>query len=541
MMTTQAVERATKAITVFIADPLSEDGIYPLIQESELNLNIITDTGLTQSQLIEKIANVDVLLVRSQTTVTREIIEAAKNLKLIGRAGVGVDNIDLAAATEHGIIVVNAPDGNTNSAAEHTIAMMTALARYIPQAFNTLKNGIWDRKSYVGVELKHKVLGIIGMGRIGVEVAYRAKGQRMKVIAYDPFLSEERAQELGVTKGTVDEVCAAADFITVHTPLLPETRNLINKERFAIMKDGVRIINCARGGIINEDDLYDAIVAKKVAGAALDVFITEPATDHPLLTLPEVIATPHLGASTIEAQESVAVDVSNDIIKFFKTGTVTNPVNMPSISKEKLAQIEPFFGLAEKLGQFLIQVTTEAVKELNISYAGDVANFDVRPLTANAIKGLLSTNHGTHVNNVNARYLAERIGMNINEHKTTTAKGFTNLITVEIKTANETHTVAGTLLNGLGARIVKVEGFVVDVIPAGNLLYVKNTDKPGAIGRVATKLAEKDINIATMQVGRDMVGGSAVMMLAIDNIVTAEDLQYVAQLENIDEVKAITL
>lgn len=540
-MTTQAVERATKAITVFIADPLSEDGIYPLIQESELNLNIITDTGLTQSQLIEKIANVDVLLVRSQTTVTREVIEAAKNLKLIGRAGVGVDNIDLAAATEHGIIVVNAPDGNTNSAAEHTIAMMTALARYIPQAFNTLKNGIWDRKSYVGVELKHKVLGIIGMGRIGVEVAYRAKGQRMKVIAYDPFLSEERAQELGVTKGTVDEVCAAADFITVHTPLLPETRNLINKERFAIMKDGVRIINCARGGIINEDDLYDAIVAKKVAGAALDVFITEPATDHPLLTLPEVIATPHLGASTIEAQESVAVDVSNDIIKFFKTGTVTNPVNMPSISKEKLAQIEPFFGLAEKLGQFLIQVTTEAVKELNISYAGDVANFDVRPLTANAIKGLLSTNHGTHVNNVNARYLAERIGMNINEHKTTTAKGFTNLITVEIKTANETHTVAGTLLNGLGARIVKVEGFVVDVIPAGNLLYVKNTDKPGAIGRVATKLAEKDINIATMQVGRDMVGGSAVMMLAIDNIVTAEDLQYVAQLENIDEVKAITL
>ncbi|KYG90709.1 phosphoglycerate dehydrogenase [Metasolibacillus sp. FSL H7-0170] len=540
-MTTKTLEKATKIITVFIADPLSEDGIYPLIQEGELELNIIVDTGLSQEQLINKITDIDVLLVRSQTTVTREVIQAAKNLKLIGRAGVGVDNIDLTAATEHGIIVVNAPDGNTNSAAEHTIAMMTALARYIPQAFNTLKNGVWDRKSYVGVELKNKTLGVIGMGRIGAEVAYRARGQRMKVIAYDPFLTEERAKELGITKGTVDEVCAVADFITVHTPLLPETRNLINKERFAIMKDGVRIINCARGGIINEDDLYDAIVAKKVAGAALDVFITEPATDHKLLTLPEVIATPHLGASTIEAQESVAVDVSNDIIKFFKTGTVTNPVNMPSISKEKFAQIEPFFELVEKLGKFLIQVTDESIKELNISYAGDVANFDVRPLTANAIKGLLSTNHGTHVNNVNARYLAERIGISINEHKTTTAKGFTNLITVEIKTANETHTVAGTLLNGLGPRIVKVEGFVVDVIPTGNLLYIKNTDKPGAIGRVATKLAEKDINIATMQVGRDMVGGSAVMMLAIDNIVTAEDLVYVAQLENIDEVKAITL
>lgn len=540
-MATEVIEQATKTINVFIADPLSEDGIFPLRQETELDLNVIIDTGLAPEELIAKIADVDVLLVRSQTTVTREVIEAAKNLKLIGRAGVGVDNIDLTAATEHGIIVVNAPDGNTNSAAEHTIAMMTSLARHIPQAFNTLKNGKWDRKSYVGVELKNKTLGVIGMGRIGAEVAYRAKGQRMNVIAYDPFLTEERAKELGITKGTVDEVCAVAEFITVHTPLLPETRNIINKERFAIMKDGVRIINCARGGIINEDDLYDAIVAGKVAGAALDVFVEEPATDHKLLTLPQVIATPHLGASTVEAQESVAVDVSNDIIKFYKTGTVTNPVNMPSIPKEKLAQVEPFFALAEKLGKFLIQVTEEGIQQLNISYAGEVANFDVRPLTANAIKGLLSTNHGSHVNDVNARYLAERIGMQINEHKTTTAKGFTNLITVEIITETEKHTVAGTLLNGLGARIVKVEGFVVDVVPEGNLLYIKNQDKPGSIGRVATKLAEKDINIATMQVGRDHVGGSAVMMLAIDNEVTTEDLVYVAKLENINEVKAISL
>ncbi|MEK4701136.1 phosphoglycerate dehydrogenase [Solibacillus sp. FSL R7-0668] len=540
-MATKVIEQATKTINVFIADPLSEDGIFPLRQETELDLNVIIDTGLAPEELIAKIADVDVLLVRSQTTVTREVIEAAKNLKLIGRAGVGVDNIDLTAATEHGIIVVNAPDGNTNSAAEHSIAMMTSLARHIPQAFNTLKNGKWDRKSFVGVELKNKTLGVIGMGRIGAEVAYRAKGQRMNVIAYDPFLTEERAKELGVTKGTVDEVCAAAEFITVHTPLLPETRNIINKARFAIMKDGVRIINCARGGIINEDDLYDAIVEGKVAGAALDVFVQEPATDHKLLTLPQVIATPHLGASTVEAQESVAVDVSNDIIKFFKTGTVTNPVNMPSIPKEKLAQVEPFFALAEKLGKFLIQVTEEGIQQLNISYAGEVANFDVRPLTANAIKGLLSTNHGTHVNDVNARYLAERIGMQINEHKTTTAKGFTNLITVEIITETEKHTVAGTLLNGLGARIVKVEGFVVDVIPEGHLLYIKNQDKPGSIGRVATKLADKNINIATMQVGRDQIGGSAVMMLAVDNEVTTEELIYVAQLENIDEVKAITL
>ncbi|MFJ8236655.1 phosphoglycerate dehydrogenase [Ureibacillus sp. NPDC094379] len=532
---------ATNTINVFIADPLSEDGIFPLRQETDLNLNVVIDTGLTPEELISKIADVDVLLVRSQTKVTREIIQAAKNLKLIGRAGVGVDNIDLNAATEHGIIVVNAPDGNTNSAAEHTIAMMTSLARHIPQAYNTLKNGKWDRKSYVGVELKNKILGVVGFGRIGAEVAYRAKGQRMEVMAYDPFLTEERAKELGVTKATVEEICQAADFITVHTPLLPETRNLINKEKFNMMKTGVRIINCARGGIINEDDLYEAIVDGKVAGAALDVFVEEPATDHKLLTLPEVIATPHLGASTIEAQESVAVDVSNDIIKFYKTGTVTNPVNMPSIPKELLAQVEPFFELAEKLGAFLSQITEEAIKEVNVSYAGEVANYDVRPLTSNGLKGILKKNHGENVNDVNARYLSERIGININEHKTTTAKGFTNLITIEVKTENEVHTVAGTLLNGLGARIVKVENYVVDVIPTGKLLYIKNTDKPGAIGRVATKLADKDINIATMQVGRAQVGGTAVMMLTIDNEVTEEDLAYVSQLENIDEVKAITL
>ncbi|MBM7608710.1 D-3-phosphoglycerate dehydrogenase [Lysinibacillus composti] len=535
------IATATDVINVFIADPLSEDGIQPLRQETDLNLNVIIDTGLTPEELISKIADVDVLLVRSQTKVTREIIQAAKNLKLIGRAGVGVDNIDLNAATEHGIIVVNAPDGNTNSAAEHTIAMMTSLARHIPQAYNTLKNGKWDRKSYVGVELKNKILGVVGFGRIGAEVAYRAKGQRMEVMAYDPFLTEERAKELGVTKATVEEICQAADFITVHTPLLPETRNLINKEKFDMMKTGVRIINCARGGIINEDDLYEAIAEGKVAGAALDVFVEEPATDHKLLTLPEVIATPHLGASTIEAQESVAVDVSNDIIKFYKTGTVTNPVNMPSIPKELLAQVEPFFELAEKLGAFLSQITEEAIKEVNVSYAGEVANYDVRPLTSNALKGILKKNHGENVNDVNARYLSERIGVKINEHKTTTAKGFTNLITVEVKTENEVHTVAGTLLNGLGARIVKVENYVVDVIPTGKLLYIKNTDKPGAIGRVATKLADKDINIATMQVGRAQVGGTAVMMLTIDNEVTEEDLAYVSQLENIDEVKAITL
>lgn len=530
---------ATKAINVFIADPLSEDGIAPLRQQTGLDLNIIVDTGLTQDELISKIADVDVLLVRSQTTVNREVIQAATNLKLIGRAGVGVDNIDLTAATERGIIVVNAPDGNTNSAAEHTIAMMTSLARHIPQAFNTLQNGKWDRKSYVGVELKNKTLGVVGFGRIGVEVAYRAKGSRMNVLAYDPFLTEERAQELGVTKATVDEICEQADFITVHTPLLPETRNMINKDKFAIMKDGVRVINCARGGIINEDDLYDAIVAGKVAGAALDVFIEEPAVGHKLLTLPQVIATPHLGASTIEAQESVAVDVSNDILSYFKVGTVQNPVNMPSVPKDVVAKVEPFFDLGEKIGAFVTNLSDEAITEINIYYSGDVANYDVRPLTNNTVKGVLTRHLGNHVNNVNARYLADRNGIKINEQKSTQARAFLSSITVEIVTENDKHSVKGTLLNGLGARIVQVDQYVVDVVPEGNLLFIKHTDKPGVIGRVGTSLAEQNVNIATMQVGRADEGGDAIMMLAIDN--TVESLDFVIATEGVFDAKEIKL
>ena len=353
---------------ILIADPLSEEGIYPLRQADGLDITVATE--LSKEDLLERIKDFDALLVRSQTQVTREVIEAASKLKIIGRAGVGVDNIDLDAATEHGIIVVNAPDGNTNSAAEHTIAMLTALARKIPQAFNSLKNGQWDRKSFIGVELKNKTLGVIGLGRIGAEVAARAKGQRMNVIAYDPFLTEEKAHKMGIGFGSVEEVLKAADFITIHTPLLKETRHLLDDEAFSKMKDGVQIINCARGGIIDEDALYKAIVSGKVAGAALDVFETEPFVDHPLLTLPEVIATPHLGASTVEAQESVAIDVSMDVVAYFNGGSVRNPVNLPSVPKEVLAKIAPFFDLAEKLGVFLSRMTDEVIEEVNIKFAG---------------------------------------------------------------------------------------------------------------------------------------------------------------------------
>lgn len=524
---------------ILISDPLSEDGIFPL-REAE-NLEVVIDTGLSNDELLSKIGVFDGLLVRSQTQVTREVIEKAHNLKVIARAGVGVDNIDLEAATENGIVVVNAPDGNTNSAAEHTIAMLMSLARNIPQAHHSIKNKEWDRKSFIGVELRGKTLGIVGLGRIGAEVARRAKGQRMNVIAYDPFFTEEKAEAMGIGYGTLDEVLAAGDFITVHTPLLKETHHIIDESAFAKMKDGVRIINCARGGLVNENDLYDAIVAGKVAGAALDVFEEEPAVDHKVLTLKEVIATPHLGASTIEAQESVAIDVSHDVVRILSGGLARNPVNIPSVPSEVMRKIEPYFYLSEKLGIFLANLEDDAITEINISYAGDLTAFDIAPLTQNTIKGLLTRYLGTQVNNVNAAYLAERKGIAIRESKKSAARGFSNLMTVEIVTKSATRSVSGTLLNGLGGRIVKVDDYSMDVIPEGHLLLVHHQDQPGAIGRVGNLLANLNVNIATMQVGRIDIGGSAIMMLTIDRPLDETELEQIREMEGFDRVTTVDL
>ncbi len=528
-----------KVFKILISDPLSEDGIYPL-READ-NLEIDVDTGLEPDELLKKIEQYDGLLVRSQTQVTREVIEKAHNLKVIGRAGVGVDNIDLDAATENGIIVVNAPDGNTNSAAEHTMAMLMSLARNIPQAYMSIQEKKWDRKSYVGVELRDKTLGIVGLGRIGAEVARRAKGQRMNVIAYDPFFTQEQADAMGIGFGTFEEVIEAGDFITVHTPLLKETRHIINKEAFDQMKDGVRIINCARGGIIDEDALYDAVVDGKVAGAALDVFEKEPAIDHKVLTLNEVIATPHLGASTVEAQENVAIDVSHDVVRILSGGLARNPVNIPSVPREIMRKIEPYFYLSEKLGQFLAQLEPGGVEEININYAGDLTALEIAPLTQNTLKGLLSRYLGTRVNNVNAAYLAERRGITVHEKKTSAARGFTNLMTVEFVTKSGTRRVSGTLLNGLGSRIVKVDDYSMDVIPEGHLILVHHQDKPGAIGQVGNLLAQQDVNIAAMQVGRQDVGGSAIMMLTIDRQLTDEELELMREIQGFERVTPVNL
>lgn len=527
------------AFHVLITDPLSEEGIKPLRNEPSVEIDMVTD--LSPGELKLKIDDADALLVRSQTKVTREIIEHANKLKIIGRAGVGVDNIDLDAATEQGIIVVNAPNGNTNSAAEHTMAMLMSLSRRIPQAYQSLKNQQWERKKYVGIELKNKTLGIVGLGRIGAEVAHRAKGQRMKVIAYDPFLTKDRAENMGIGCGSFEEVIQTADFITVHTPLLKETKHLINAEAFNMMKPGVHIVNCARGGIIEENALYDAIIAKKVAGAALDVFEEEPFYDHKLLELPEVIATPHLGASTVEAQENVAIDVCEDVIRFFQSDKVRNPVNMPSVSSETLGKIEPYFNLAEKLGVFLSYLANNVAEKVNIYYSGDLSNIEIAPITRNTVKGLLKRHLGSHVNDVNALYLADKKGITIHENKTSKARGFTNLLTVEMHTKSGTRSVSGTLLNGLGPRIVEVDRYSVDVTPEGHIVVIYHKDQPGVIGKMGNLLAQHDVNIATMQVDRSDIGGNAIMMLTVDKFLEDKEKEALIGLEEIKDITAIDL
>ncbi|RYG71994.1 phosphoglycerate dehydrogenase [Lentibacillus lipolyticus] len=524
---------------ILVADPISKEGLDVLRQEP--NVMVTDETNLSPDELENRIDQFDALLVRSQTKVTRPIIKKASRLKIIGRAGVGVDNIDLDAATEQGIIVVNAPNGNTNSAAEHTMAMMMALSRQIPQAHVSLQNGKWDRKKYVGVELKNKTLGIVGLGRIGTEVAYRAKGQRMNVIAYDPFLTEEKAEQMGIEYGSLEDVLQGADYITVHTPLLKETRHMIDADAFAKMKNGVHIINCARGGIIDEEALYDSIVHGKVAGAAIDVLEEEPFQDHQLLELPEVIATPHLGASTVEAQENVAIDVCHDVINHLTGNMATNPVNMPSVPSDILSQIEPYFHLAEKLGMFLIHLTDEVPEEVNIYYSGELSDVKMAPITRNAVKGLLKRHLGSHVNDVNALYLADRKGITIQESRTSTAKGFTNLLTIEMRTKSGVRSVSGTLLNGLGPRIVRVDQYSVDVMPEGHLLVIHHQDLPGVIGKMGSLLAQYQINIATMQVDRSNVGGKAIMILTVDKFLDKDELAGLKQLDEISDVTAVDL
>ncbi|MED5017675.1 phosphoglycerate dehydrogenase [Paenibacillus chibensis] len=526
---------------VLVSDPISDLGIQQLMDAPDVLVE--KKTGLAEDELAAIIGEYDALLVRSQTRVTEKILAAGTNLKVVGRAGVGVDNIDLEAATQRGIIVINAPDGNTITTCEHTFAMMMALARHIPQAYAKTVGGVWDRKSFLGVELRNKTLGVMGMGRIGSEVAKRAKAFGMNILAFDPFLTQDRAEKMEVKLASVDDIVRNADFMTVHTPLTPETRHMISRPQFEVMKKGMRIINCARGGIIDEVALVEAIDEGIVAGAAFDVFESEPPQlDHPFLSHPKIIVTPHLGASTVEAQENVAIDVSEEVLHILRNEPFKNAVNMPPVAASVMSRLQPYFSIGEKLGSFAAQSANQAVSEIHIDVAGDLSDIDILPLTRYIVKGVLGHHLGSEVNIVNCMHLAKSRDINVVVTKASKSKGFTNLLTVTLKTQNHEETlVAGTLLNGYGERIVQIDKFPVDMAPEGHVILISHNDKPGIIGRVGTLLGENDVNIASMQVGRKIIGGAAIMILTVDKAVQKEVLSQLTTLPELNRAIEITL
>lgn len=517
---------------VLISDIISEKGLKSLLDAEDIEVDIKTD--LNPHELKSIIGNYQGLLVRSQTKVTEDIIKAAKNLLVIGRAGVGIDNIDIKSATEHGIAVINAPDGNTISTTELSFAMIMSMARWLPQAHNDLKQGQWNRKKYVGVELNNKILGIIGIGRIGSGVAKRAKAFNMDVIAYDPFITIEQAEKIGIRIGTVEEVIQQADFITFHTPLTKETKYMIDDKEFKLMKKGVRIINCARGGIIREEALVRALDNGIVDAAAFDVYENEPPMDSPLLKHPRVITTPHLGASTKEAQLNVAIDVAQEVYNYLSDVPFKNAINMPSLPSDILKHVRPFISLAEKLGAFISNIVLGAIRKIEITYSGDIAEQEIDFLTRNIIKGILRQHMGiAEVNDINAEIMAKRRNIEVVDIRSSKTHGFTNLITVKLTTNKEEKYISGTLLNGYGPRFVNFNGSTIDVIPDGHLIITDHIDKPGIIGKFGTILGDSQINIGNMQVGRNKNRGTAIGIFGVDKEVDDSTLNKLAQVENV--------
>lgn len=523
---------------VLVLDGVSEKAIA-ILRENGIQADV--SATLPLPELLEKIPDYEGVIVRSQTKVTAEVIHAGVKLKIIGRAGVGVDNVDVEAATQRGIVVMNAPDGNTISTAEHSIAMMLSLSRYIPQAHASMKKGEWDRKSFTGVEVKDKTLGIIGMGRIGTEVAKRMQAMGMDILAFDPFLTEERAEQLGVTLATLDELITKSDYITLHTPLTAETKGIINAAAIAKMKKGVRIVNCARGGLVDEIALAEAIESGHVAGAAFDVYPTEPPTERCLIDLPQVVTTPHLGASTKEAQVNVAIDVAIEMSKALKGEAFKNAVNIPAVRPEVMAVVKPFFSLAEKLGLLITQLVGGRIEKVEIGYQGEIAGYDLSSLTTIILKGMLQPMLDDEVNMVNAPILAKQRGIKVSEKKEAEAKDYTNRIVVSVKTGNETRTVAGTLFRQDDERVIEIDGYYFEVIPHGYLLIVSHTDKPGLIGKVGTILGDAGVNIAFMQVGRKDQGGKAIMVMTVDNPVAEDVLKKLGATEGISDARLVKL
>ncbi len=523
---------------VLIADPIAPQGIETLRAVADVDVK----TGQSADALIAMIGDYDALVVRSETRVTEPIIAAATRLQVIGRAGVGVDNIDIPAATAAGIIVVNAPTGNTISAAEHTIGLMLALARQIPQADASLHAGRWERGKFVGTEVRGKTLGIVGLGQVGSEVARRAVGLDMRVIGFDPFLTEERARMLGVELvPALDDLLAAADFFAVHTTLSSATRGLIGSEELAKMKPSARVINTARGGIIDEDALLEAVRSGRIAGAAVDVFVKEPAPDTILAADPRIIVTPHLGASTEEAQERVAIDVADQIADVLQGRPARYAVNAPLVPPETMAVIGPYLDVALVAGSLATQLADGQLMEVRIEYLGDIAEYDTAVLRAGVIRGLLAPISEENVTVVNATMVAEKRGLNLSEVKSTATDGYPNLLKVSLRTSAGTTSVGGTIEHSR-PHIVSINELSVDITETDAwLLICENQDQPGTIGAVGTLLGGLDLNISSMRVGRTAKRGRALMVLEVDEPLTDEHLAAVRQLANIESARVVRL
>ncbi|GAA4010928.1 phosphoglycerate dehydrogenase [Sphingomonas swuensis] len=501
----------------------------------ERGIHVDEITGKTPDELAAIIGDYDGLAIRSSTKATPKLLEHATRLKVIGRAGIGVDNVDIPAATQRGIVVMNTPFGNSITTAEHAIALMFALARQLPEADASTQAGKWEKNRFMGVELTAKTLGLIGAGNIGSIVASRALGLRMKVIAFDPFLSPERAMELGIEKVELDALLARADFITLHTPLTDQTRGILSREALAKTKKGVRIINCARGGLIDEAALKDALDSGQVAGAALDVFETEPATASPLFGTPGFISTPHLGASTTEAQVNVAIQVAEQMSDFLLLGGVTNAINMPSLSAEEAPRLKPYMALAEKLGRLLGQVLGDQVRAVSIEVEGAAAQLNQKPITGAVLAGLMGTYSQT-VNMVNAPVLAKERGLDVREVRHEREGDYHTLVRVTATTPEGKRSAAGTLFGNSAPRLVDIFGVAVEAELDGPMLYIVNNDAPGFIGKLGTTLGEAGINIATFNLGRRKAGGEAVALVAIDDPVTPHLVQQLCAIEGVREV-----
>lgn len=522
---------------VLISDKMDPNAAR-IFAERGCDVDVIT--GETPEQLIARIGAYDGLAIRSSTKVTRAVLDAATNLKVIGRAGIGVDNVDIPYASAKGVVVMNTPFGNSITTAEHAIALMFALARQIPEANAQTQAGKWPKSGFMGVELTNKTLGLIGAGNIGSIVAARALGLRMKVIAYDPFLTEERAVELGVEKVDLDSLLARADFVTLHTPLTDETRNILSRERLESARKGIRIINCARGGLIDEAALKDLLDSGHIAGAALDVFETEPpAPDHPLFGTRNFICTPHLGASTTEAQVNVALQVAEQMADYLVNGGVTNALNMPSLSAEEAPKLKPYMALAEKLGSLVGQLAHGNLTRISIEREGAAAELNGKPITAAVLAGLMRCYSAT-VNMVNAPFLAKERGLDVSEIRHDREGAFNTLVRVTVETAAGPRSVAGTLFGTEAPRLVEIFGIGIEAELAGHMLYIVNDDKPGFIGRIGTLLGSHGINIGTFNLGRRAPGGEAVLLLSLDDPLSPAVVAEAERLEGVKLVKALS-